>query len=86
MILETCDDLAPGGKSRKLSKVVLKSGGEKVGLIGHMPHLDNYAAWLLGEKRIQIDIAKAGVVLLTCGEAPGKGLAALQWAVTPDWY
>jgi phosphohistidine phosphatase len=86
LILETCNALTPGGKPRKLSKYLLKSGGEKIGLVGHMPDLGDFAAWLLGAKKTQINIAKAGVALITCGELPGKGLGDLQWLVTPDWY
>ncbi|HZZ81881.1 MAG TPA: phosphohistidine phosphatase SixA [Gemmataceae bacterium] len=86
LVLDTCDQLAPSGKPRKLSKYILKSGGEKIGLVGHMPHLGEYAAWLLGNKKYQIDVAKAGIVYITCGELPAKGLGALQWLVTPEWY
>jgi phosphohistidine phosphatase len=86
LIMETCDHLAPGGKPRKLSKYLTKLGGEHVGLVGHMPDLGDYAAWLLGSKRAQIDLAKAGVVLITCDELPAKGAGILQWMVTPDWY
>lgn len=86
LVLDTCDALAPSGKPRKLSKHLLKAGADKIGLVGHMPHLGEYAAWLLGNKKFQIDIAKAGVALVTCGELPAKGLGALQWLITPDWY
>jgi phosphohistidine phosphatase len=86
LILETCDALIPGVKPRKLSKQMLKAGGEKIGLIGHMPDLGEFAAWLLGEKNAQIEIAKAGVAYITCGDLPGKGMGALQWMVTPEWY
>lgn len=86
LILDTCDALTPSGKPRKLSKYLLKTGGEKIGLVGHMPHLGEYAAWLLGNKKFQIEIAKAGVALVTCGELPAKGIGSLQWLVTPEWY
>jgi len=86
LIMETCDHLAPGGKPRKLSKYVQKLGGERIGLVGHMPDLGDYAAWLLGNKRAQIDLAKAGVLLITCDEMPSKGGGVLQWMVSPEWY
>ena len=86
LILETCDALAPGGKPRKLSKFLLKSGSERMGLVGHMPHLGEFAGWLLGAKKAQIDFAKAGIALITCGDLPSKGMGELQWLVTPDWY
>ena len=30
--------------------------------------------------------AKAGVAFITCGDLPIKGIGALQWLVTPEWY
>jgi phosphohistidine phosphatase len=86
LTVETCADLEPKTKPRKLSRFLLKQEGERIGLVGHMPHLGEVAAWLIGSKKAQIEIAKAGVVLLHCGDAPGKGLAVLRWVVTPEWY
>lgn len=86
LVLENCDGLAPGAKARKLSKQILRSGGEKIGLVGHMPHLGEFAGWLLGNKKLQIDLAKSGIAHIVCGELPAKGLGTLQWLVTPDWY
>jgi phosphohistidine phosphatase len=51
-----------------------------------MPQLGDYAAWLIGAKKVHVDIAKSGIALVTCGELPSKGLGALQWLVTPEWY
>ena len=84
--LETCEYLAPDVKPRKLARFLLKQGGERVGLVGHMPHLAAFAGWLIGEKKVQIDMAKAGVAYITCGEVPGKDHGTLQWLVTPEWY
>jgi len=84
--VETCEELEPGSKPRKLSRFLLKQEGEHMGLVGHMPHLAEVAAWLIGSKKAQIDIAKAGVACLSCGDAAGKGMAVLRWLVTPDWY
>jgi phosphohistidine phosphatase len=86
LTLETCDELIPGVKPRKLSKFLLKSGGEKIGLVGHMPDLGEFGAWLLGAKKAQLEMAKSGVALITCGDLPAKGMGALQWLVTPEWY
>jgi hypothetical protein len=51
-----------------------------------MPHLGELAAWLIGSKKAQVELAKSGVACLRCGDAPGKGMAVLQWLVTPAWY
>ncbi len=86
LAMETANLLAPGGKPRKLSKFLINSGGAKIGLVGHMPDLADYAAWLIGAREAQIDMAKAGAALVTFGDAPGKGLGTLQWLVTPEWF
>ncbi len=84
--LQTASALAPGAKPRKLARFLLKQEGEKVGLVGHMPHLAIVTGWLIGDKDVQIELAKAGVAYVRCGEAPGKGLGVLEWLVTPEWY
>jgi phosphohistidine phosphatase len=84
--VHVCDDLAPDAKPRKVAKFLRKLGGERVALVGHLPHIALYAAWLLGGKKTQIDIAKAGIAYITCGNGPRKGLGGLQWLVSPAWY
>ncbi|MSU80589.1 MAG: phosphohistidine phosphatase SixA [Gemmataceae bacterium] len=84
--LELCEELRPSVKPRKLCKSLIKCGAEKIAVVGHMPHLGEFAGWLLGDKEHQIELAKAGVAYLTCRDRPGKGMAKLRWLVTPDWY
>ncbi len=86
LALEICEDLRPGVKPRKLSKSLMKCGAERIAVVGHMPHLAEFAGWLLGDKELQIEMAKAGVAYFSCGDLPGKGMASLHWLVTPDWY
>lgn len=83
---ETCEELTPGTKPRKLSKFLFRHEGTAVGLVGHMPLLAVFAGWLIGDKEVNLEIAKAGVAYLTCGDAPGKGLGSLRWLVGPEWY
>jgi phosphohistidine phosphatase len=83
---ETIDQLVPSTRPRKLSRFLLKQDGQSIGLVGHMPHLAVFLGWLIGDKRVQIEIAKAGVAHLTCGDVPGKGLATLRWLVGPEWF
>lgn len=85
LVLEATNTLAPGGKPRKLSKLLAKLGSDRIGLVGHMPDLAEYLAWLIGDKKTQIDLAKAGMALVIC-DTPGKGLGSLQWLVAPEWY
>lgn len=84
--LKNCPALAPGGKPRKLNRFLLKQGGDRVGLVGHMPDLADFLGWLIGGKKAHIELAKAGIAYVQCGEAPGKRLGALRWLSVPQWY
>jgi phosphohistidine phosphatase len=79
------EELAPGGKRRRLIRSIRDFGSEKVALVGHQPDLGKFAAWLIGSKKAQIDIAKAGVVCIVFNGRPGKGEGRLVWQVTPEW-
>jgi phosphohistidine phosphatase len=79
-------ELAPGAKSRKLDREIVKHEGEAIALVGHQPDLGAYAARLIGSKKAILDLAKAGVACVQCDEAPGKGCGSLQWLITPQWY
>src|SRR5262249_31653890 len=71
--LKTCDDLAPGGKRKQLRNFIRDLGVDSAALVGHLPDLGEFAAWLIGSKKAQIDLAKAGVACIHFEEAPGKG-------------
>jgi phosphohistidine phosphatase len=80
-----CDELAPDGKARKLSKFLRSLKTENVGIVGHMPDLSDYLVWLLGSRKVQVPLEKAGAAYLECGEDLGKGDGVLIWLVTPSW-
>jgi phosphohistidine phosphatase len=84
--LDVCGALAPGGKPRKLARYLLKLTDTSVALVGHMPDLAEHAAWLIGSKKAQLELAKSGVALVECEKLPGKGTGVLRWLVTPAWY
>ncbi len=82
-----CDALAPdSAKSRKVTKFLLKLTANAVALVGHMPELAEYAAWLVGSKKVQLAIAKSGIARIDCDGVPDKGSGTLTWLVTPEWY
>jgi phosphohistidine phosphatase len=83
--LHICDHLAPGGKRRKLTRFLCGLGAQSVAIVGHMPDLGLYAGWLIGSRKAQIDLAKAGVACIHFEGAPEKGAGALIWMVTPQW-
>lgn len=83
--LQACEELAPGGRSRRLAKYLRGVDAERVALVGHQPDLGLHAAWLIGSKKAQIEVAKAGVLFIHCPGVPGKGCGELRWLVTPAW-
>jgi phosphohistidine phosphatase len=81
----TSNGLSPGGKAKKVTRFLLGLSGENVALVGHMPDLGEYLGWLIGAKKANIAIAKAGAALVRFDGSPAKGEGALQWLITPDW-
>jgi phosphohistidine phosphatase len=83
--LEVSELLAPGFKPRRLTRVLADLEESAVGLVGHMPDLAVYAAWLIGSKKAQIDLDKAGVARIVCEKGIDKGEGVLTWLITPEW-
>jgi phosphohistidine phosphatase len=84
--LQNCDHLAIDGRRKSLAKFLRQWGGNSAALIGHQPDLSEFTGWLLGCKKAQLDLAKAGVALVQCSDRPGKGDGTLVWLVTPEWF
>jgi phosphohistidine phosphatase len=83
--LHTCDHLAPGGKRRKLTRFLRGLSAQSVAVVGHMPDLNFYVGWLIGSKKAQVDLAKAGVACIHFEDEPRKGTGVLTWLITPQW-
>jgi phosphohistidine phosphatase SixA len=83
--VETRDELAPGGRPKKLARCLNGMPGNSVGLVGHQPDLSQYAGWMLGEKEVQIHFAKGGAALIRVEGSLVKGAGVLMWLVTPEW-
>ncbi len=50
-----------------------------------MPDLSLYAGWLIGCKKVEIELAKAGVACIHFDDEADKGAGVLTWLVTPQW-
>jgi phosphohistidine phosphatase len=83
--LHLVDTLAPGVKPKKLARALREQDAGALALVGHMPDLGLFAAWLLGHGKVKINLAKAGVALIRCDPDPDKGNGSLVWLVTPEW-
>ena len=81
-----CDELAPGGRRRKLARRLTRQPAPAVGLVGHRPDLNDFAAWLIGNKRVRIALDKGGVALIrTDGDEVDKGAGELIWLLPERW-
>src|SRR5262245_42818837 len=83
--LMTSEELAPGGKRRKLSRFLRDQANEVIAIVGHMPDLNQYVAWLIGSKKAEVEIDKGEVALIQCPDGPRRGAGRLKWLVTPGW-
>src|SRR5262249_18610099 len=77
----TCGALAPEGKDKKLTRFIRGLDTERVTLIGHAPDLNEFLAWLIGSRKTQLQLAKAGAALIECEAGPSKGAGVLTWLV-----
>lgn len=80
------EELALGGKRRKLLKALREHGVDKVAIVGHEPELGELTAFLIGSKKLHVELDKAAVACLVCNARLNKGAGRLRWLVTPDWY
>lgn len=80
------DALTPDARPKKLARYLTKTGGDKVALVGHLPHMADFTAWIIGGKKAQIDFEKAGVALVSSGDSPIKGNGVMHWLITPEWF
>jgi phosphohistidine phosphatase len=83
--IQICDQLAPGKRPRKLSRLLKDLERGPVAIVGHEPDLSNWTAWLIGSRKAQLALAKAGVAHVTCENGPEKGGGTLVQLLTPDW-
>jgi phosphohistidine phosphatase len=81
-----CEELAPGGRKRKLAKRISQQPAAVVGLVGHRPDLNELAGWLIGDKDVQIALDKGGVAFIrTEEEEVKKGAGELIWLLPERW-
>jgi phosphohistidine phosphatase len=83
--VQVADELAPGVRPKKLARFLRSLSADAVAVVGHQPDLGEWTAWLIGSKKAQLHLAKAGVALLSCPDGPRKGGGTLVWLVTPEW-
>lgn len=80
------DDLTPGARPKKTARHLMKVSGDRVALVGHLPHMAEFLAWMIGDKQAQIDFKKAGVARISTGDSAIRGNGVLHWLITPEWF
>ncbi|HKB03171.1 MAG TPA: phosphohistidine phosphatase SixA [Gemmataceae bacterium] len=81
-----CPELAPDRKIRKLVKQLTKEPAGSIGLVGHRPDLNEFAAWLIGSKKVRIAMDKGGIALIRVDdEEMTKGSGELVWLMPDGW-
>lgn len=83
--VEVRDELAPGGRPKKMARYLNGLSANTVALVGHQPDLSMYTGWLIGEKDAAIQFAKGGIALVRAEGSAAKGASVLMWLVTPEW-
>lgn len=58
----------------------------RIALVGHIPEVAEFAAWLLGANGSGIHFPKAAAMLLACPMGITEGLSRLVWFTGPDWH
>ena len=78
------DQLRP----RKLSKEIVEYDAATIVIVGHMPDLGIYAAWLLGagENILRFEKAGAACFRVVDRKEMQEGAGVLEWFITPEWY
>jgi phosphohistidine phosphatase len=84
--MQVAEDLAPGFKPKKLSRFLRELNLESIAIVGHQPDFADYLGWLIGARKAQIDLPKAGVAAIHLPDGPDKGAGVLLWLLTPAWF
>ena len=73
-------------RPRKLSKEIVEMNDDCIILVGHMPDMGIYAAWLLGAGEHIVHFKKCAAASFTTADDEIKeGSGELNWLVTPGW-
>jgi phosphohistidine phosphatase len=84
--VEYTAELLPGVKPRKLDRELARQEGPSIAVVGHEPDLSEYLARLIGSKKANVTLAKAGTACVACEDRVRKGCGSLVWLLPPDWF
>ena len=82
---ELCVALTGGDFEAWSSAIAGYEGASAVALVGHEPHLSDFATWLLGTAggRALLEMKKGGAAYIECAEPRAGFPAVLRWLLPP---
>ena len=80
-----CDALTPGSRPRKLAREIGLHPAPSLGLVGHRPDLNEFAAWLIGSRKARLAMDKAGVALVRVEGAEPEKDGRVLWLLPYAW-
>ena len=83
--LHVFDEIGEDFRPRKVVKFLRELSKDSVAIVGHQPSINQFMAWLIGSKKAQLELAKAGIAKVAAEEW-GKGEGVLSWMLAPEWY
>lgn len=83
-LLRTNEELAPGSRPRRLTRLLLDLRLKAVALVGHKNDLTTYTGWLIGSKKACIRLSKGGVAHIVFSDEPCKGGGTLVELFSPE--
>ena len=83
--VELLDLLASGGDPEELAGWLRKQTEESVMLVGHLPDLAEFGAYLLSRNTaISLSLRKAGVMCIAFEKNADPGRGTLEWLIQPE--
>lgn len=80
-----CADLVPMCQDPEaVAEMIVGLGKRSVAVVGHLPDLGVFAAWLMGGGAVEFDRGSAALVAVNSRVREGSG--ALRWLLNPGWY
>ena len=81
----TFEEIGGDMRPKRVAKYLEKLGHLAVAVVGHQPTIGQFAGWLIGSKKAQVDLEKAGVACIACDAVEKRG-GVLRWLITPEWF
>ncbi len=80
-----CPELVPMSQDPdSVAKLLAGLGVRTVAVVGHLPDMGVFAAWLMGGGAVEFDRGTAALVVTDASANQGSG--SLRWLLSPEWY